>query len=278
MNNSENDFENYFYNSLKSINVTEYQNKKPYPYCAVDNALDNDLALKCQEEILSIPVDKWDRYNNPFEQKYTLRNKNDLPYYCQKVFDILTSEETVKLLSNIVGEQLYNDLSKNWWGIHTFNNGDYLKIHSDAGNHPQTKQKKHLTLGLYLSKNWKESNGGHLEVWDGSSVLNDDAKLYHCSERILPIFNRMIMFTNTTNAWHGSPNPVTITGDEKRIFLTVSYVSHKHTDGLENNREKAFFISRPNDPVDDWIDQLRLLRADPSKCHLVYNSGSEIKK
>lgn len=262
----------HFLEKLDSIDKKEYNNAHPYPHYVLDNILDTDFAKNCQQEILSIPPEMWDRYNNLFEQKYTLRDKNNMPPYCESLFKLLTSDIVINKLSNIVGEKLYNDPTKNWWGIHTYKNGDYLDIHSDAGNHPLTKQKKHITFGIYLSYNWTEENGGHLEVWDGESVLNDDAKLIECKNRILPIFNRMIMFTNTVNAWHGNPDPVIIKSDEKRIFLTLSYVSEKHDDGMENNREKAFFVNRPNDPVNLEKDKLRLLRADPNKCFMVYNN------
>ena len=261
----------HFLKKLDKINKTEYNKAEPYPHCVLDNILDTEFAEKCQQEILSIPPEMWDRYNNLFEQKYTLRDKNNMSPYCDALFKLLTSNDVVNKLSDIVGEQLYNDPTKNWWGIHTYKNGDYLDIHSDAGNHPLTKQKKHITLGIYLSHNWSQENGGYLEFWDGDSVLKDDAKLYDCKARVLPIFNRMIMFTNTVNAWHGNPDPVHIKRDEKRIFLTLSYVSEKHDNGMENNREKAFFVSRPNDPLNEEKDKLRLLRADPNKCVNVYN-------
>jgi len=259
-------------NKLKSINHDIYNSADPYPHCVIDNILDTAFAVKCQQEIMNIPREMWDRYNNPFEQKYTLRDKNNLPNYCQQLFDLLTSKDVIDILSTVVGEQLYNDPTKNWWGIHTYDNGDYLDIHSDAGNHPVTKQKKHITFGIYLSYNWKEENGGHLEVWDGESVLKDDAKLYDCKNRVLPIFNRMIMFTNTTNAWHGNPDPVNIHSNEKRIFLTLSYISENHVGEMENNREKAFFVSRPNDPINLEKEKFRLIRADPNLCKNVYNS------
>jgi len=261
---------NTFTDKLLTIDPLTYNTNAPYPHCAVENILDESFAKLCQTEILNIPNSFWDRYDNPFEQKYTLRNKNDLPHNCQKLFDILTSQETLNILSNIVGEKIFNDESKNWWGIHTYKDGDYLDIHSDAGNHPITKQKKHITLGIYLSSNWKEQNGGHLEIWDGDTVLKDNAALFKCYNRILPSFNKMIMFTNTINAWHGNPDPVVIKNNEKRVFLTLSYISEKHTDEMQNNREKAFFVPRPNDPVNIEKDKLRLLRADPNKCANVY--------
>lgn len=265
------EYKNHFVTKLLELNPTEYQNANPYPHCVLDNILDDCLALNCQNDIINLQPELWDRYNNPFEQKYTLRDKHNLPTENLKIlFGILTSQESLDALSNIVGEKLTNDPTRNWWGVHIFNDGDYLDMHSDAGNHPITKQKKHLTLGIYLSKDWKEENGGHLEIWDGDSVLNNDAKLTGCTNRILPVFNRMIMFTNTTNAWHGSPNPSICKNGERRIFLTLSYLSEKHNDGMENNREKAFFVSRPGDTPNEIKDKLRLERADPTKCKNVY--------
>lgn len=263
----------HFLDNLSNIDKKKYNETYPYPHCVIENALSNKMALTLQNEILSVHPDCWDRYDNPFEQKYTLRNKNEFPDNCKKLFEILTSQTTLNILSNLTGKKIYNDPTKNWWGIHIFKNGDYLDIHSDAGNHPVTKQKKHLTLGIYLSKDWKEENGGKLEVWDGDSVLNDDCKIYKCCNSTLPSFNKMILFTNTINAWHGSPEP-TICGDnETRIFLTISYVSEDHENLMANNREKAFFVPRPNDLPNEEKDKLRFLRANPEKCKDVYKSN-----
>ena len=40
------------------------------------------------------------------------------------------------------------------------NKNTTLDIHVDAGLHPITKQKKQLTIGIYISKDWKEENIG----------------------------------------------------------------------------------------------------------------------
>ena len=81
-----------------------------------------------------------------------------------------------------MGIKLFNDPTKNWWGIHIYDDGDYLDIHSDAGIHPVTRQKKHCTLGIYLSKNWKEDNGGHLEIWQGSDINMEERRLEKCTK------------------------------------------------------------------------------------------------
>lgn len=109
----------HFLKKLSNIVKTNYNNADPYPHCVVDNILDTDFAIKCQKEILNIPSEMWDRYNNLFEQKYTFRDKNNMPPNCDSLFKLLTSNIVVNKLSDIVGEKLYNDPTKNWWGIHT---------------------------------------------------------------------------------------------------------------------------------------------------------------
>jgi len=53
----------------------------PFPYGKLDNFLNTTFAIDVQNEILNIPQEEWDRYNNPFEQKYTLRDKFKFPHY-----------------------------------------------------------------------------------------------------------------------------------------------------------------------------------------------------
>jgi Rps23 Pro-64 3,4-dihydroxylase Tpa1-like proline 4-hydroxylase len=257
-----------------NVSADEYNNAKPFPHCVINNILPHDFAFACQKEILNIDASKWDRYQNPFENKYTLRDKNNMPENCSKLFDYLTSDFFVEQLSGIVGEKLLNDPTKNWWGIHKYDDGDYLDIHCDAGIHPITKQKKHVTLGLYLSTNWKEENGGHLELWEGTNVCDDNCEIIKCISKTLPSFNKLIIFTCNDYGWHGNPTPVNCKNGENRIFLTLSYVSEKHDNDFKNMRKKAFFVKRPEDPYDETKDKLRFIRADSEKCKDVYKLNS----
>ena len=57
----------------------EYQRKEPFPYMFQDQILHELSAKQLQQEILMIPKDAWDRYSNPFEDKWTLRDKYAFP-------------------------------------------------------------------------------------------------------------------------------------------------------------------------------------------------------
>ena len=250
------------------VDAISFKEAKPFPYLKMENVLEESFANQIQTEILNIPETEWDRYENPLEHKYTLRNKENIPTECNKLFTMLTSNDFINYLSSIMGYEIKNDQNKNWWGIHKYDHGDHLDIHVDAGLHPQTKQKKQITVGIYLSKDWKEENGGHLEIWSGENASNNDAKIVKCCDKILPIFNTLVLFECNDYAWHGNPTPVICKNGEKRIFVTLSYVSEQYAD--LNKKEKAFFVKRPDDPMDEEKDKIRMMRCDPEKYKDVY--------
>lgn len=247
-----------------------YQNTQPFPHYALDDALEKSVAEKIQQEILALPLEKFDRYNNPFEQKYTLRNKHELPPCLKQLFSYLQSDTFVQRLSAFVGYPLMVDSTRNFHGVHLYENGDSLDIHVDAGIHPTLRHKKQVTVGFYLSHQWKESYGCELEIWRGSNAGIEKPEIYECVKKIAPVFNRMVIFTNTDNSWHGNPVPADCPPEARRIFITVSYLSHNTT--FDNRRQKAYFVKRPQDPEDAEKDVLRLLRCDPKKYSQVYRS------
>lgn len=253
------------------FNIENYKNKNPFPYAYIDNFLNTDFALKLQQEILNIPSDLWDRYQNPFEEKFTLRNKYNFPKLLQELFMFLESDLFVKKISVITGFNLELDPNRNFWGVHKYISGDKLDIHVDAGLHPLTKQKKQVTLGIYLSHNWLESYKCNLEIWKGDNSALKNPKLDVKIDEIAPIFNRMILFTCNDYSWHGNPERAVCPSNSQRIFITISYLSN-NLDDL-NKRVKALFIDRPNDPIDEEKNKLRILRADPIKFKEIYNTS-----
>lgn len=254
------------YNSI-SMNSKEYNSAYPYPHGYQDNFLNEEFAKGLQEELLSIPKEAFDRYENPFESKYTLRDKYSFPPLLTLLFDALQSDSFLNELSTVVGYPLQLDTERLYWGVHLYDNGDKLDIHTDAGIHPVLNKKKHCTLGIYLSKDYTEEQGCHLELWKGTSCLQNPL-LEEKAVSIAPIFNRMILFTCTDKAWHGNPEPLHCNGNTKRIFLTISYLSDDTS--LTNTYKKALFVKRPQDPNDSEKDRLRFLRANPDTCKDVY--------
>jgi Rps23 Pro-64 3,4-dihydroxylase Tpa1-like proline 4-hydroxylase len=249
----------------------DFLNYKNNKYLRIDNFLENNNALICQNEILNSNLNDWDRYNNCFEQKNTFRDKYNFPENVNNLFNKFTSSDFIDKLNHLTELKIVNDENRIFWGIHLFNHNDKLDIHVDAGRDLKTGYIKALTIGIYLSYNWSEQNGGYLEFWEGDKSNIDSPKIYKCKEKFLPIFNRFIIFENNDMSWHGSPEPCICNNNEKRIFITLSYLSNEQNNLFENKRFKAYFVKRPNDPDDEEKDKMRILRSNAETCKYVYN-------
>lgn len=254
--------------NLEKIDSFNYINKKPFPYFYMDNFLDEEFANRLQREIIGIEQEKFDRYENPFEKKWTLRDKWDYPENLKIIMNELTDEKFIEKLSEIVGYKLIRDDTRIFWGVHKYEPGDKLDIHVDAGIHPINGLKKQVTLGIYLSYEWDNKNGCELEIWEGENASEIDPKLIKCIDKIEPKFNRMVLFTCNDYSWHGNPNKQIGNSEARRIFLTVSYLSENSED--LNKRPKAFFVKLPLEEENLDKKKLRDLRSDPIKYKEIY--------
>lgn len=260
-----------FFENRIFINLSRCKkDNSPFPHVIVDECLIYNYAKEIQDEILSYPERVWDRYENPFERKYTFNKKNKFGKCVSKLFDFFESDIFVEQLSTLFSINLEVDPFRHYWGIHKYKHGDFLNIHADAGIHPKNKKKKHLTLGLYLSKDWKEENNGHLELWTGQTANIDNAKIFECKKSILPIFNRLLLFECNDISWHGNPVPVHCPAGEVRIFVTISYLSSDMS--FRNKRERAFFVPRPHEKWSEEMHKLRLTRADKHSYKQAYRT------
>jgi UDP-glucose 4-epimerase len=259
--------------SIERLNPEKYQNTEPFPYGMVERIFLPDVAYRAQQEILEAPLDCWDRYDNMFEQKWTYRDKTQMPETLTSIFQDLTHPQWLATLSHLTGIPLELDGYRHYWGIHTYDNGDFLKIHVDAGLHPKNDMKKALTFGVYLSSCWKPEFGCDLEIWDGEGAENDQAVLHRKVDSISPMFNRAIFFTNTDKSWHGNPTPSVGSSQAKRIFLTISYLT-KNDPQYKNHRTRAFFRPLPIDNEEDAkkMREFSLERASESGVQSAYRS------
>jgi Rps23 Pro-64 3,4-dihydroxylase Tpa1-like proline 4-hydroxylase len=66
-----------------------------------------------------------------------------------------------------------------------------------------------------LNKDWKEEWGGDLQLW------NKDMSM--CVKKILPIFNRAVIFNITSDAYHGHPGPLKSPEGVDRLSFALYY-------------------------------------------------------
>ena len=132
-----------------------------------------------------------------------------------------------------------------------------LKVHADFNKNRFLGLDRRLNLLIYLNKDWEESYGGHFELW------NKD--MTKCEKKILPLFNRMAMFSTTTYSYHGHPSPLTCPPGRSRKSIALYYYTNGRPvneieEGLENHR--TIFKYRDDDKeASDFAKKQRFKKA-----------------
>jgi hypothetical protein len=224
----------------------------------VEKVLDQDLDCLARA-ILEMPDDAFDRYENPFEQKYTLRDKFHLPVALDLLIQAL--EHDASRYSELFGISLYPDQLRHYCGVFKYLKGDKLDVHVDAGIHPRLKLRKHVTAVLYLGHQMAP-----LELWEGENCAQTNPSISRVADCIAPEHGTLVVFENNDYAWHGVP---ICDSEAPRTIITVSYLSDA-VNVFDNKRQRAFFVPRP---WEQWTAEhydLRNKRADPERYREVY--------
>jgi 2OG-Fe(II) oxygenase superfamily len=107
-------------------------------------------------------------------------------------------------------------------GIHQTLKGGYLKIHTDDNTRSDKGLLRRVNLFLFLNSDWKDSYGGHLELWSRDLAL--------CQQYILPVANRLVVFSTTDYTYHGHQSPLQCPPDRSRRSLALYYYSATRPD------------------------------------------------
>jgi Rps23 Pro-64 3,4-dihydroxylase Tpa1-like proline 4-hydroxylase len=121
--------------------------------------------------------------------------------------------------------------------MHRIDSGGKLSVHADYNKHPRHDLYRRINLLLYLNKNWSESWGGDLQIWN-----SDMTKM---AKSILPIFNRAIIFNTTPTAYHGHPHPLNTPEGISRYSIAMYYFTKDRPDNEKDNSIAATWKEIP---------------------------------
>src|SRR5262249_30324136 len=107
-------------------------------------------------------------------------------------------------------------------GLHATSTGGKLAVHADFNKHPRFALDRRLNLLVYLNEGWTEENGGWLELWD--------EQMQTCGQRVLPVFNRTVIFSTTRTSYHGQPEPIVGPPDLRRRSIALYFYSNGRAD------------------------------------------------
>jgi len=165
----------------------------------------------------------------------------------------LNSQPFLEFLSTLTGiDNLIPDPFFDGGGCHQIQPGGMLKIHADFNKHPHTKLDRRLNVLVYMNQDWHEEYGGHFELWD--------TEMKGCRKKILPLFNRMALFSTTSNSYHGHPNLLTCPPDRTRKSLALYYYTNGRPEseivkGIEDHN--TIFRHRPEDRKSRFVSSLK---------------------
>jgi len=236
--------------NYEKIDKELFRSGKPFPNIVIDGLFDSNFMLKIEKDYPLIEDVSWWSYDNHFEKKFAYDNIRNLPDSIQEYFKIINSWDFVKKIEEVTGiTGLIADPSLWGAGLHRIERGGKLDIHADFNYHRLTGWRRRLNIITFLNKNWDESYGGHTELWD------KDMK--ECVVKVLPIFNRTVMFVVDDDTFHGHPDPLMCPENMTRRSLAAYYYT-LHDDNInEINLRSTDYKKRPSDLTNKKIEKMR---------------------
>ncbi|MGB4845775.1 MAG: 2OG-Fe(II) oxygenase [Ferruginibacter sp.] len=198
----------------------QYQEASPYPHIVLENFLNPQTLDKCIDEFNRLNESEgWINYVHFNEKKRGLNKIDMLPETIRQTINELNTPEFLKFLSTITGiDNLQKDDLLEGGGIHQSTKGGYLNIHADFTVHPHHRNwQRRVNVLVYLNKDWEEAWGGKLELWD--------KQMQACEQKVLPVFNRCVIFNTDADSYHGHPEPMTCPEDKYRRSIALYYYS-----------------------------------------------------
>lgn len=224
----------------------EYSNAKPFPNIVIDDFFEEEFLSKVLNEFPDLSTKREiNVFNNLNEKKLGTKGEADFGEYTKLICHYLNSQPILEFLQELTGitETLLPDPYFYGGGYHEIKPGGYLKIHADFNKHNKTGLDRRINLLVYLNKDWEESYGGFFELWDENMVS--------AQRKLLPIFNRVAVFSTTDFSYHGHPDALTCPPDRSRKSIALYYYTNgRPTSELNDGEHSTLFVNRKGKPKD----------------------------
>ena len=225
-----------------------YVSAVPFPHIVIDDFLPLEMAETIANNFPSKELSSFEQINIEYQvNKLGRTQENDfagVPDYIRHFLLDMNSKimiETVEKITGISG--LIPDPHFQGGALHQILPGGKLDVHADFNKHMRLNLDRRINLLLYLNKDWQESYGGHLELWD--------EKMKECSKRVLPIFNRCVIFSTTSTSYHGHPVPLTCPENRTRNSIALYYYSNGRPKEENDEAHATLWQERPDIKLED---------------------------
>lgn len=222
-----------------------YQQAKPFPHIVIDDFLPEYILENILTEFPQSGDIDWQKFENKSEKKLANKHERNMGDHTRALLYQLNSSTFIEFLENLTGiKGIIPDPHFEGGGLHQIEKGGYLKMHVDFNRHTKLNLDRRLNLLLYLNKDWQEEYGGYLELWD--------KEITKCEKKILPIFNRLVIFTTTDFTYHGHPEPLTCPEGRTRKSLALYYYTNgRPAEEISGKAHSTIFQARPGEEIQE---------------------------
>ncbi len=225
-------------NTLEKIaleKAEDYKHAAPFAHGVYDNIFLPELLDKVIDEFEE-GEKEWKEFDSKYEKKLQMNKDIHLRPVTRALVHNLNSEPFLNFLERLTGiSGLIPDPYLAGGGLHKIPKGGKLGVHVDFNEHTSMHVYRRLNVLIYLNKEWKEEWGGHFELWD--------QKKCGCVKKVLPIFNRMAVFTTTSTSFHGHPEPLNCPEDRCRMSLALYYYTANDPGEQEKKSHSTQFLT-----------------------------------
>lgn len=196
-----------------------YQSAQPFSHAVMDDFLPDYVANRLAAEFPSPTQIAWKNKTHEHSKKLACDDETKMPPFTRSMLAQFNSAPFVRFLEELTGIRgLIVDPSFEGGGLHQIEQGGFLHVHADFNRHPTLPLDRRLNLLFYLNKDWRQDYGGALELWNKTMT--------QCEARILPIFNRCVVFSTTDTSYHGHPHPLTCPPGITRKSIAFYYYTN----------------------------------------------------
>ena len=212
-----------------------YVSADPFPHIVLDGLFEDAYLDRVLAEFPKPEAMRWTRFDSPREKKLGYYHEHSTISQAVRAFlDAMNGFEMLLFLEALTGiDGLIPDPYFGGGGLHQIEPGGFLKIHADFNVHPKLKLDRRLNMLIYLNKDWREEWGGHLELWNAS--------MSECRQRVLPSFNRTVVFSTTDTSFHGHPHPLTSPPGMTRKSVSLYYYTAGRPEGERSAPHDTIF-------------------------------------
>jgi hypothetical protein len=220
----------------------QYAQAAPFPHIVIDDFLPEWVLDTVLDEFPHPDAKLWERRVTKNSLKLSCNILEDLGPTTALVLEQLNSRPMLRFLERLTGiDNLIPDAIFEGGGLHQILPGGFLKIHADFNKHPFWHLDRRLNAILFLNRDWREEYGGHFELW------KEDMSA--CCRRVLPDFNRLVVFSTTDTSYHGHPDPLRCPPGMTRKSIATYYYTNGRAAETQTPAHSTIYKLRPKR---DW--------------------------